>query len=343
MDYTQVMTEIKKSQLRHVYLLAGEEVFLARQVEKALVEALLPPEDRDMSLAVFDRDPSAAELATLIETVPFMGGKNVIVIRGTQLFRAGRKGGDGEEGADQVDERLLGLLADMPEYTYLIFMTPEKADKRRKIYKAVEKSGAVVEFGALKSKDVRPWVMAKLAELGRKMTPDALEHLLAAVSLMPQISLGFLDKEMEKLALYATGPTISRKELTEIMAAVPEVSVFAMIEALSQKQTGRALKLLEEQLAAGENAIRLLSLLARQVRLLWRSRELADRGLSSGQVAEQVGVPPFVGEKLVRQSRSFSPVRLKDTIKLLADADWDLKSGRTDKFVLERIIIEMCR
>ncbi|MDR3588568.1 MAG: DNA polymerase III subunit delta [Negativicutes bacterium] len=344
MDYTQVMAEIKKGRIHPVYLLSGEEVFLARQVEKALVEALLPPEERDMSLAVFDRDPSAAELATLIETVPFMGGKNVIVIRGTQLFRSGRKtGAAGEDAPEQVDERLLRLLTDIPEYTRLIFMTADKADKRRKIYKAVEHSGAVVELGALKSKDVRPWVTARLVELDRKMAPDALEYLLAAVSLMPQISLGFLDREMEKLVLYAKGTTISRQELTEIMSAVPEVSVFAMIEALSQKQTGKALKLLDEQLAAGENAIRLLALLARQVRLLWRSRELAGRGLGPGQVAEQMGVPPFVGEKLVRQSRAFTLAKLKETVKALAEADWELKSGRTDKFVLERIIIEMCR
>jgi len=273
-----------------------------------------------------------------------MGGKSVIVVRGTQLFRAGRKAGaEGEDAPDPVDDRLLRLLADIPAYTHLIFMTADKADKRRKIYKAVEQSGAVVDLGALKSKDVRPWVMAKLTELGRKMAPDALDHLLAAVSLMPQISLGFLDTEIEKLALYAKGATISRTELIEIMSAVPEVSVFAMIEALSQKQTGRALKLLEEQLSAGENALRLLALLARQVRLLWRSSELAGRGLNSGQIAEQMGVPPFVGEKLMRQSRAFTPDKMKETIKAMADADWDLKSGRTDKFVLERIIIEMCR
>ncbi|MDR3565220.1 MAG: DNA polymerase III subunit delta [Negativicutes bacterium] len=175
------------------------------------------------------------------------------------------------------------------------------------------------------------------------MAPDAVEHLLASVSLMPQISLGFLDKELEKLALYSTNNIISRKELTEIMAAVPEVSVFAMLEALSQKQTGRALKLLEEQLSAGENAIRLLALLTRQVRMLWRSRELADQGLSSSHIAEQLGVPPFVGEKLLRQSHAFSATRLKETIQALAEADWHLKSGRADKFVLERIIIEMCR
>jgi DNA polymerase-3 subunit delta len=238
---------------------------------------------------------------------------------------------------------LLKLVGNMPDYSFLILVTTDKADKRRKIYKAVEQSGVVVELSPLKAKDVRPWITAKLAAMGRKMLPDAQEHLLTTVSMMPQISLGFLDREIEKVALYTGQGTITRKDLVEIMSAVPEVSVFTMIEAVSQKQLGKALKLLEEQLAAGENAIRLLAILARQVRMLWRGRALADRGLNGGQVAEQLGVPPFVGDKLVRQSQSFTAKRLQDTIVMLAEADRDLKSGRADTFVLEKIIISMCQ
>ena len=345
MDYTQALAEIKKGLVRPVYLLYGEETFLARRLENAIVDAVIPAAERDMSLAIFDRDPSVAELVTLVETVPFMGGQNIIIIRGTQFFRSGRKGSEADqaESSDSVDDRLLKLLADMPEYSRLVFMTPEKADKRRKIYKAVEQHGAVVDFSPLKPRDVRPWITAKLSELGCKMTPDGVEYLLAAVSMMSQISLGFLDAELEKIALYTRNRTVTRKDLISIMSAVPEVSVFGMIEALSAKQAGRALKLLEEQFAAGENAIRLLALLARQVRLLSRARELDDQRVSAGQAAEQLGVPPFVGEKLLRQGRLFAPAKLRQTIVALAEADRDLKSGRADKFVLEKIIIDMCR
>lgn len=344
MDYSQALTEIKKGLIRPVYLLHGEETFLARQLEKAIVEAVLPDEDRDMSLTVLERDPQPAELANIIETVPFLGGKNVIILRGTGLFRAGKKGGEDEAGSqDKADDRLLKLMADMPEYSHVVFSAGEKADKRRKLFKAVEQYGAVVDLSPLKPKDVRPWITAKLTELGKKMAPDAMEHLLAAVSMMPQVSLGFLSGELDKTALYAAGQTITRRDVMAVMAAVPEVSVFTMIEAVSLKQTARALKLLDEQLSGGESPLRLLALLARQVRMLWQGKVLADRGLTGGEVANELGVPPFVGDKLVRQAYGFTQAKLKATIVALADADRDLKSGRADKFVLEKIIIEMCR
>lgn len=338
MDYNEAMAEIKKGRVRPVYLIHGEETFLARRLEKAVVEALLPPEERDMGLAVLDRDPPPAELANLIETVPFMGGKNVIVIRGTNLFRSSK----GEEGEGGGDERLLKLLEAMPDYSHVVFATADAADKRRKLYKCVERCGAAVDVSPLKAKDIRPWLTAKLAELGRRLAPDAAEELLAAFSMMPQLSLGLLDNELDKIALYARGQTITRKDVLAAMSAVPEVSVFAMIDAVSQKQAGKALKLLAEQLAAGENALRLLALLTRQVRMLWRAKELADGGTGSREVAEELGVPPFVGEKLLRQGRGFTAAALRRTLVALAEADRDLKNGRADKYVLERIIIEMC-
>lgn len=339
MDYSEALAEIKKGRVRPVYLLHGEETYLARQVEKAAVEALLPAEERDMGLTVLDRDPPAAELINLIETVPFMGGKNVIVIRGTNLFRAGK----GEEGESGGDERLLAILETMPEYSHVIFATADAADKRRKLYKCVERCGAAVDVSPVKARDIRPWLTAKLAGLGRKLAPDATEELLAAFSMMPQLSLGLLDNELDKIALYAKGVTITRQDVLATMSAVPEVSVFAMIDAVSQKQVGKALKLLAEQLDAGENGLRLLAMLTRQVRMLWRGKELAEQGADSRAVAAEFGVPPFVGEKLLRQGRGFAASTLRRTLAALAEADRDLKSGRTDKYVLERIVIAMCR
>lgn len=344
MDYTTAMSEIKKSKIRPIYLLHGEETHLARQLEQALINAVLSPEEREMSLTVFDRDPVAAQLVATVETYPFMGGKNVVVVRGTNLFKATRKTAEEkEESSDNTDDRLLKLMASVPEYSVLVFSTPDKADKRKKLYKAVDAQGAVVELEPLKARDVRPWLMSRLTALGRKMAPDAQEHFLAAVTMMPTISLGLLESELDKIALYAKGNTITRKDLLDIMSAMPEVSVFTMIEAISQKQVATALKMLEEQFAAGENAIKLLSLLSRQVRHLWRGKELNQRGLDARQVAEQLGVPPFVGEKIVRQARGFTLDRLKATQVALAEADRDLKCSRADKYVLERIIIEMCR
>lgn len=343
MKYTDALQQIKSGKIVPVYLLHGEEAYLMHHLEKQIIDALLTPDEREMNLAILDHDPEPKELVNLIETVPFMGGKNVIVIRGTGLFKS--RGGPGEAGGtDHIDERLLATLENMPEYSHVIFSSIDKADKRRKIYKTVEKNGAAVELAPLKAGEIRPWLSARLTEKGKKMNSDAVEYLMGVVSVMPQISLGFLDSEIEKLFLY-TGErkSITYDDLTAVFSSMPEVSVFAMIEALSQKQTSKALELINQQFAAGEHPLRLLALLSRQVRMLWQAKELYAVGHDGRRIAAMLGVPPFIGEKMLRQSKNFTAERLKKALMALASADYDYKSGHADNIVLENIIIEMCR
>lgn len=349
MNYSAVMEQINGGKIAPVYLLYGEETYLIHELENKLTHMLLPPDERETGLAVFDSEPSPEGLVRLIETVPFFGSKNVILVRSTAMFRSRKASGQteeadsSEEAVDAGSEKLMKLFANMPAYSHVIFIAGDKIDKRKKIVKAIEKHGSVVELAPLKVKDVKPWIIAKLAEMNKKLTADAMEHLLNIVSIMPQVSLGFLAGELEKASLYTRAkPAITREDLTAILSIVPEVSVFVMLEALSQKQAARALQLLGEQLSTGEFPFRLLALLARQVRHLWQAKLMAEQGRSPQEVANEFKVPLFIGEKLIRQSRSFSAEQLKNGILRLAAADRDLKTGKADSHVLEQFIIELC-
>lgn len=344
MDYKAIYSAIKQNKIAPVYLLYGEETYFLRRLEKALIDSVVPAEDRDMNLIVFEAEPPMEELINTVETIPFLGGKNLIIIRSTGLFGAGRKSND--EDKDKIDpalHRLINLFSNMPAYSHLVFFSADKPDKRRKIYKAVEKNGVVFEALPLKGKDLRAWLTERLSELNIKIAAEAEEHLVAAVSMMPQVSLDFLNNELEKVILYtADKKLITRRDLLQILSSVPEVSIFAMVEALSQRHTPQAIMLLREQLAAGEHPVRILALLARQVRQLWQAKELANKGYGSREVAEYFKVPNFVGEKLVKQSRGFTDNKLREAMLSLAAADQDLKSSRSGPVVLEKIIIELC-
>lgn len=345
MSYVEVLGDIKKGVIQPIYLLYGEETYFIRQIEQAVVKKVLAPDEMDMNLITLERDPSVNELMSLIDTVPFMGGKNVIIVRGTGLFRPRKSGGEGESpGASKADERLLAMVANLPDYAHVILSTTDKVDKRRKLFKTIEKHGAAVEVSHLKVKEVRNWLTVRLGEMNKRMAGDAMEYFLGIVSIMSKVSLGFLHNELEKIALFTAEKTlITQRDLVEIMSAIPEISVFAMIEAVSQKQVGKALQLIGEQLQAGEHPLKLISLLSRQVRMMWQAKDMAAGGASSRDIAEKLGLVPFIGEKMLKQSRNFTTTVLKETMLALATADHHLKSGRATGMVLEEIIIGMCR
>lgn len=342
MNHAAVLTQIKQGKLATLYLLHGEEFHLAQEIEQAIINASVAPEYRDLNVTVFDRDPELAELINSIETVPFLGEYNVIVIRDTKLFKSATNTDNADSTED--DSALLKLFGNMPPYSRVIFMTTQKADKRRKVYKTLEQFGVALELTALKSRDVRGWLQDRLAQMHKRFTPDATEYLLSVVSLMPQISLSFLDSELAKINLYTQAEqVVTKQHLLAVLSDAPEISVFAAIEAAGQKQTGKAVELLNEQLRTGEPPLRVVALLARQVRLLWRAKEMALGGISSQNIAAQLNVPPFVAEKLVRQSKGFTTDKLKQALLSLAAFDRDFKIGKAGNAALEQLIIEMCQ
>lgn len=348
-----------------VYLFYGEEGLLVRQLAEKVIAAALSPADREFNLIAMEADPSIPELLHLVESTPFFGDHKVVVIRNSKLFQTSRRksvatedtddeesgeGGDAEkEAADSADPRLLKLLANMPPYTTLVF-TAAKADKRRKILKVVAENGQVRElnpFRPMEEREIRNWVDDRLTELGKRISRDAMDYLMTVVLTMNQISRCFLSSEIEKAALFAgDDPVISKKALEEVMASVPEVSAFAMTDALARRNVAQALTRLEDLFVSKEPPLKIIGLLAYNVRRWWQVRQIIDRRGSESEMAAALGPKggsPGMVSRVITQSRSFRDAALKQALLTLADANVASRSGGDPKPYLERVLIELCQ
>ena len=349
-----------------VYLFYGEEGLLIRQMANKVIEAALAPEDREFNLISMESDPGIPELLNLVESAPFFGDYKVVVIQNSKFFQAARRkssaaedmdeeengeaGGEATKDAtDSTDPRLLNLLANMPPFTTLIF-TAAKADKRRKLLKVVAENGQVRElnpFRPMEERGIRVWVEERLAELGKRMNREAMDHLFAVISTMSQISRGFLSSEIEKAALFVgEDPMINKKALEEVMASVPEVSAFAMTDALARRNVAQALSRMEELFVSKEPPLKIIGLLAYNVRRWWQVRQVIDRRGTEAEMASALGAKggsPGMVNRVIGQSRSFRDAALKQALLTLADANVASRSGGDPKPYLERVLIELCR
>jgi DNA polymerase-3 subunit delta len=341
MDYATLQRNLKSGTIHSLYLLHGEEPYFLMKYQEEILAGLLTPEERTLNLAAFDQDPPLAELISVAGMFPFFGGRNVVLIRNTRLFSA-TKNIRSEEKVLKKDDELLQFLQTIPAQTVVLFVSYEKVDKRRTLFKKAVEQGAVVEALPLKGRELKNWLEERIAELGHKIRPDALEHILTTVSFMTHASLSYLDQELTKIALYVGERNlITNDDVQKLLATVPEVSVFAMIEAMSQKNVRQALDVLAEQTATGQAGLRLLALLARQVRHLYQTKVMASEGFSSKDISSRLKLPPFVTDKLMKQSRAFSVIQLKTAMGLLNEADQNLKLSR-GLVSLEKIIIYLC-
>jgi len=341
------MARLQKAELRHVYLLAGEEhYYIEKAQERILSQLFANPQEQGNAVQKLSGTIDSDDLVGLIETAPFFSSKNVLLLQDSSLFKE-KKGEEGDvakkAGKDKKLERLLALLADMPEYSYIIFIQTSKADKRRKIYKAVEKYGAVLEAEAIRAWNINDWLQGKLQAINKDMDREAMAYFSGVVSTMQTISLEFLDREFDKLALFSQERRITRALLEKVFAGLPEVSIFALLDAVSERKAKKALQLLRRQLNDGTYFTVILALLTRHVRQLWQAQVLQQQGIRGKALAKPLELNPFIAEKLGRAAMQFPAAVLKRNMLALIDADYLLKTGQAGEEVLEHAVIDLCR
>ena len=347
-----------------LYLFYGEEGYLIQEQVKELVASLLMPEEQDFNLIALEADPPLPELLQQVESAPFFGERKVVVVRNSKLFQASRRKAaaneevdddasspdeEEKEGPDAADPRLAKLFADMPPYATLIF-TATKADKRRKIMKLMTEYGVIKElnpFRPLEEREIRQWVEGKMTALNKRLQREAMDHLLAVVGTMNRIPRGFLAAELEKAALYVGGAeSVDKKAMEAVLSAVPEVSAFAMTEALARRNVAQSLMRLEELFVNREPPLKIIGLLAFKVRQWWQVRQIMDRKGTDEEMLTILGAKngrPGMSHRVIAQSRSFRAEALKNALLTLAQANASIRSGIDPKLYLERVIIELCK
>ncbi len=345
MKFGEFMASLQKNELKHVYLLAGEEhYYIEKAREKIFSRLFASPQEQAGALQKLTGMLDTDDLVGLIETAPFFASKNVLLLQDTSLFKENKEEGESKKsGKDKKMERLLAVLSDMPEFSYVIFVQNGKADKRRKLYKVIEKYGAVLEAEAVRAWNINDWLQGKLQAMNKDMDREAMTYFSGVVSTMQTISLEYLDKEFDKLALFTKERQITKDLLVKVLAGLPEVSVFAMLDAISERKAKKALQLLRRQLNDGTYFTVILALLTRHVRQLWQAQVLQQQGIRGKALAKPLEMNPFIAEKLGRAAMQFPNAVLKRNMLNLIDADYLLKTGQAGEEVLEHVVIDLCQ
>lgn len=318
-------------ELKHVYLLSGKENFYIDKAREKILSKLKISRQDVFNIDYKEKMP-LSEVINAIDTSPLFSPLNVVVVRNATFFSA-------EGKFDALENSLTNILPS----SYVIFIA-ESADKRRKLYKAVAKFGETLEAEQLRSWQIGEWLDEKLKSIGKTMNVAARKVFSERVEMLPEISLWYLENELDKVAAYVGGREITSTDLQRIMAEPPELSNFAIIDAINAKQTEKALLILRNQLRDIYKAPLIIGLLVRHVRQLMLAKFHLKRGMKSKELARPLEVSsPFIAQKIGDISRSYTPKILEETFLELADVDFDFKFGRAGAEALERIVVKLCR
>ena len=317
--------------LKNIYLLCGAETFFIDKARDKIFERL--GVDKSTELMTFDCDAKTAvgEIISAIDSAPFFGSKNVVLVKNANFFSAEKK-----------FERLENILRDMQTTNYVIF-TAKTADKRRKLYKIISQTGLILEAQPLRPWEVDTWLNEKLSSLGKIMRGEARQHFNERLGILPEISLWYLENELDKIALNVAGKEITAADLRKNMLAPPEVSNFALTDAVDEKKLKKAIYLLKMQARTPAQIPLVTALLANHLRRLLRAKFFMAQGITGRRLAEPLEMNPYIAQKLGDIARTYREKILEDILIDLAAADFCLKTGRADIEILERILIKLCK
>ncbi|GAB2748223.1 DNA polymerase III subunit delta [Nocardioides pakistanensis] len=311
--------------LGHVTLVTGpEELLNERAITAALQAVRHADEESEVSQTTADQLTmgALADLAapSLFSTI------RCVVVRNLE---------------DLPDETYDGLVdyAASPADDVGLVLVHNGGQKGSGLLAKLRKQKAVVEVksAALKPSEYSRWVAAEARSHGARMAEDAAELLVQSVG----HDLRALAGACHQLANDFAGEPLTADVVKRYFGGRAEVKGFAVADAAIYGRTAQALEELRWALDNGTAPVLVTSAFASGLRGLARYKS-APRGLREGDLAREVGVPPWKLRTLRDQSRGWEEPGLVRAIQAVAQADADVKGAASDaSYALERMVISV--
>lgn len=291
-----------------------------------------------------------AELSSICGALPFMDTHRLVVITGLlgrQEARSGERrtsrsrsqSGEGSQRGSPLGgwEELEKIIPEMPDTTVLVFIDGALTETNP-LLKLLKSLSKVQALNAPSGEGLARWIKDAARGKGARISPTALKSLTDLVG----NDLWTLDRELEKLSLYATGRTIEEKDVGVLVAQVREGNIFAAVDAMIEGRPGVALKLLQQLRQDGRDVSSIIAMVERQLRLMALARDSMEQGLSQSEMGKRLGTnSDFVVRKTLDQARRHSWQDITARYRRLLEADLAIKRGIMEPdLALELLVAE---
>ncbi len=325
-----VTAAIQRGDVEAVYCLHGPERYLIDRCLDALRKAVLGGDGRGNGFNSESYDLKETSLDAVVgsaRTMPMFAKRRFVLARGIDQVKAD----------DLV--ALVEYTAD-PNPTTCLVLVGDKVDGRLRAFQALKKRGFLHEFARLRDGEAATWLRGQASARKVKLEPDAAMAL--AESAGPD--LGKLSLALDQLALFAgEGAAVTRAHVETLVADTRERDVFDLTKAIGGGQRERALHLCGNLLRNGEHPVRIHFMLVRQLRQVWRAKELLGAGAPRGEIAAQVKINPYFLDDVLLPARRMSGPALDRSFRRLYQADWVFKQSRVDsEIAIVRLVRELC-
>jgi DNA polymerase III subunit delta len=317
-----------QSSSRNMYLIYGEEEYLAGEALEIIEKTFVSEATRDFNYDVFyAKDTPTSQILDVAETLPMMTPQRVVVVKNIDRW-------------NESDWDLFAPYIDNPSESTLMVFIAKSLDKRKKNHKKLLEKSESVECKKPYDNQIPSWIHFIAQKMNVAMDADAISLLHQFVG----SSLSDIQSEMQKLAQFVGDRNeIGVKDVMDVVSKIKVQSVFDLSRAIGENDKARALLCLSQLLSHGQSEVGILTLVARHVRILRSVKKAQKDGVRGSQLASQVGVSPYFLAEYESQARDWNEKKIERTFKALLDTDRALKSSPLSSHIwLENFVIQTC-
>lgn len=309
-----------------INLICGESYLLINEEIKKIVR-------NSTNITTLDiLNSSIEDILTEINYVPMFAEDRYIIIKNANFF--------GTEKLKESDNELLLKYLENPGDTTIIFVCNTKLDLRKKITKIIKDKYNLINIPTLKVYEIEKRLLDVFNKNNYKIDNESIKYIVKASLNNYDIAMN----EVEKIMLYYDNPSnITYNDILNITSSSINTNNFLFVDSLIDGDLENSLKLFQDLKTMKVEPSIILSLIARDYRILLSIKKLLEQNKREYEIMKELNLQDWQVNKYLKKAFPYKIKELESILIKLSDLDLNIKTGKIDKYIaLELFILDVC-
>ena len=306
-EVKQIVTDIKNGKLKPIYFLMGEEPYYIDRISEFIEANVLTEEERSFNqMVLYGRDVTVEDVVSNAKRYPMMAEHQVIIVK------------EAQDLARSIEK--LADYAKQPQPTTILVLNYKykTIDKRKALYKTLQKCGVVYESKKLYENQVADWIKRVLSTKNYTIAPKAAQMLVEFLG----TDLSKINNELDKLQIILPkGTQISPEHIEENIGISKDFNNFELRQAIGERNAFKAYRIVNyfAENPKDNPMVVTVTLLFNFFSQLLQFHGLADK--SPRNVASALKVNPYFVNEYVLAARNYPMKKVSEVISVLREFD----------------------
>lgn len=301
-----IIKDIKNKKIAPIYFLSGDEPFYIEKISKVIENEVLSEDEKGFNQSVlYGNDVEMTNIIGMAKQFPMGAERQVLIIKEAQHL-------------SRTIDQLESYAANPQPTTVLVFNYKGKTlDKRKKIYKEIQKNGVIYESKKLYDNQIPDWIEDNAKSLGLSIEPKA--KFLMAEFIGNDLSR--MENELEKLKIVVGEGLITSEVIEKNIGISKDYNNFELRKAVETKDAAKAFKIAKyfSQNPKDNPLVVTLTILYQCFSNIIIYHTLTDK--SQGNVAKELGISPYFVKDASTAAQNYPLKKATRIISLLRETD----------------------